>query len=130
MGVLVGDDDVGIGVSSEVNVVRDVGERRECLKKALNLSEEGLEAAQVKELGDFLLSSDDLFSLGEDVLGYASLVRHRVDTGDHPPIKQPPRHLPFSQREVVSGLIDDMMKKGVIQPSASAWASPIVLVLK
>ncbi len=58
-----------------------------------------------------------------------SLVRHKVDTGDHPPIKQPPRRLP----EVISDLVDlveDMMEKGIIQPSTSAWASPIVLVPK
>ena len=27
-------------------------------------------------------------------------------------------------------LIDEMMRKGVVQPSTSAWASPIVLVPK
>ena len=86
--------------------------------------------AQLKELERFLIDSNDVFSLHEDDLGYTSLVQHRMDTGDHTPIKQSPRRLPFSQRETVSSLIDDMMKKGIIQPSASAWASPIVLVPK
>ena len=45
-------------------------------------------------------------------------------------MKQLPQHLPFSRREKVAELIDKMMRKGVVQPSTSAWASPIVLVPK
>jgi len=58
------------------------------------------------------------------------LVQHRVDTGGYPAIKQLPRRMPFSQREKVAELVKDMLEKGVIQPSTSAWASPIVLVPK
>ena len=33
-------------------------------------------------------------------------------------------------REKISQMIDDMLEKGIIQPSSSPWASPIVLVPK
>ena len=33
-------------------------------------------------------------------------------------------------REKISQMIDDMFEKGIIQPSSSPWASPIVLVPK
>ena len=116
---------------SEVNAVRiGGGDRRGSLRKVLNIPGEDLEPAQVKELEEFLSSFDDVFSLDEDDLGHTSLVRHQVDTGDSPPIKQAPRRIPFSRRQVVADLIDDMMEKGVVQPSTSAWASPIVLVPK
>ena len=58
------------------------------------------------------------------------MVQRTIDTGDHPPIKQQPCRTPFVQREKISKLIDDMQQRGVIQPSASAWASPIVIVPK
>ena len=40
------------------------------------------------------------------------------------------RRTPFIQREKISNLIEDMQQRGVIQPSASALASPIVIVPK
>ena len=100
------------------------------LKKLLNLPPDGLEPLQKQELEEFLLSSEQAFSLDEDDLGRTFLVHHKVDTGDSPPIKQAPRRIPFSRRKVVEELIADMKKKGIIQPSVSAWASPIVLVPK
>ena len=54
----------------------------------------------------------------------------KIETGEAAPVKQPPHHIPFLQRGKVAKLMKDMTKKGVIQPSTSAWASPIVLVLK
>ena len=103
---------------SEVNAVRiGGGDRTGSLRKVLNIPGEDLEPAQVKELEEFLSSFDDVFSLDEDDLGHTSLVRHQVDTGDSPPIKQAPRRIPFSRRQVVADLIDDMMEKGVVQPS-------------
>ena len=38
--------------------------------------------------------------------------------------------MPFIRRSKVVELIDDMTDKGIVQPSTSAWASPIVLVPK
>ena len=71
-----------------------------------------------------------MFALDNTELGHTSLVQHRVDTGDHPPVKQLPRRLPFSRREKVTEFIDEMMRPGVVQPSTSVWANPIVLVPK
>ncbi|GFV61212.1 retrovirus-related Pol polyprotein from transposon 17.6 [Trichonephila clavipes] len=58
------------------------------------------------------------------------LTKHRIDTGEHPPIKQHPRRLPFAKQEEVQKLIKDMKNNDVIEPSSSPWASPIVLVRK
>ena len=58
------------------------------------------------------------------------VVTHRIDTGDSPPIKQPPRRLSFALRHQLCQLMEDMLVRGVITHSLSPWASPVVLVAK
>ena len=70
------------------------------------------------------------FEGGEFGLGQTSLVKHKINTGDHPPIKVPPRRLGWAQNRALSEEVDKMMAKGVIEPSDSPWSSPPVLVKK
>ena len=63
-------------------------------------------------------------------LGKTSLVQHQIHTGDHAPIKQRPRREPLGMQGVVKQELDKMLEKGIIEPSTSAWGSPIVLVRK
>ena len=46
------------------------------------------------------------------------------------PVRQKSYRIPYSKREVVREELDHMLQNGVIQPSTSPWASPIVLVQK
>ena len=85
--------------SGSINVVTSDADRRDEMKKFLNLPEQGLSEPEVKELERFLLGSYDVFSLDDDDLGHTSPVQHHVDTGDYARIKQPPCRLPFSRRE-------------------------------
>ena len=57
-------------------------------------------------------------------------MQHRINTGPANPIRQPPRRLPFGKREVEKQELEKMLKRNVIEPSNSAWSSPIVLVSK
>jgi hypothetical protein len=70
------------------------------------------------------------FEGGKYGLGVTHLVSHRIDTGDHPPIKIPPRRMGPEQRKIVDEEVDKMLKKGVIEPSDSPWSFPPVLVKK
>ena len=74
-----------------------------------------------------LLCYADVF---EHSLGHTTAVRHKINTGDSPPIHQRPRRLPYAYRKETDDQIRDMLDQGVIQPSISPWASPIVLVRK
>ena len=49
---------------------------------------------------------------------------------DCKPIRQKPYRLPFQKRETVESAVQEMQKEGIIRPSDSPWASPIVLVGK
>lgn len=72
----------------------------------------------------------DIFAVQPDELGRTNIVQHHIETGNHPPIRSRPYRVPHAQREVIDKHIDDMLHRNVIQPSASPWASPVVLVLK
>ena len=67
----------------------------------------------------------DLFALDPSELGTTDVVTHSIDTGDHRPVRQQPRPTPFTLRERVDKMIK-MLEQGVIEPSSSPWASPII----
>lgn len=70
------------------------------------------------------------FALRDGERGETDLARFNIDTGDAPPKKQLSRRIPFAVGVEVSKQIEEMESSGVIRPSSSAWATPIVLVQK
>ncbi|GBL72307.1 Transposon Ty3-I Gag-Pol polyprotein [Araneus ventricosus] len=58
------------------------------------------------------------------------MTQHRINTGDHPPIKQYPRCLPLARKEEADHLVEEMVDNGIIEESSDPWASLIVLVKK
>ncbi|GFR27698.1 transposon Ty3-I Gag-Pol polyprotein, partial [Trichonephila clavata] len=70
---------------------------------------------------------EELFSCTSSDLGRTKLAQHRIETGNHSPIKQNPRRLPIAKTTEVKDLLRDMQERDVIEPSSSPWASPIVL---
>ena len=63
-------------------------------------------------------------------VGRTDLVQLMINTGEHAPVKQTPRRIPFSLRKKVREMVDEMLDKGIVEHSLSPWASPIVLVSK
>ena len=72
----------------------------------------------------------DVFSRDDRDIGRTDLVQHHVDTGDAKPIKQSPRRLPPGHRRELEKQVLDLLDRGLIEPSDSPWASPIVMVKK
>ncbi|XP_064399260.1 uncharacterized protein LOC135345747 [Halichondria panicea] len=62
--------------------------------------------------------------------GRTSLTEHRIITGDARPIRLPPYRIPHAHRDAVREEIGEMLEQGIIEPSSSAYGSPIVLVTK
>ncbi|GFX05700.1 retrovirus-related Pol polyprotein from transposon 412 [Trichonephila clavipes] len=89
-----------------------------------------LDKKQRCSAGEFIKEFQSQFSKTSDDFGRTRLMKHRIDTGENPPIKQHPRRLPFAKQEEVQKLIKDMKNNDVIEPSSSPWASPVVLVRK
>ena len=54
-----------------------------------------------------------------------------IETGDSPPVRQPPRRVPFARTTIsISEMVKEMMRNGVVEESSSPWASLMVLVKK
>ena len=62
--------------------------------------------------------------------GRTTIVQHSIHVGDAAPIRQRPYRIPYSCRKMVKRELDEILASGVIRPSTSPWASPIVLVEK
>ena len=77
-----------------------------------------------------LLSYSDVIASSTADLGRTDRLQHSIHTGDAPPIRQSVRRVPPQRREEVRKLLDDMLEGGVVEPSTSPWAAPIVLVRK
>ena len=85
---------------------------------------------QKEQLFQLLLAYADIFATSTTDYGHTRELQHTIHTGDHPPIRQRVRRLPPHKREEVRELLKQMQQRGVIRPSSSPWASPIVLVTK
>ena len=105
-------------------------ERRKQLPEKLSLQDTGTLREEEQLLIDLVSKFADIFALCSSELGQTTVVEHHIDTGDHRPVRQPPRRVPFALRETVAKLVEEMLDQGVIVPSSSPWASPIVLVMK
>ena len=57
-------------------------------------------------------------------------VKMGIDTGDHPPIGTYPYPIPDKARPMVEKEIEKRKSLGIIEPSKSAWTSPIVPIKK
>ena len=90
----------------------------------------GLDSHQKGQLHSLLCDFASLFSTGAQDLGRTDQVQHRIHTGDATPIRQPARRLPPTKMKEAMKAVDDMYQEGIIEPSSSPWASPIVLVKK
>ena len=70
------------------------------------------------------------FARGKYDLGRTNLAQHKIPTGDALPIRQRPRRLPLAKKTDCQEEVKKMLDMGVITPSESPWASPVVMVRK
>ena len=100
------------------------------LSDLLERSSNHLSESEKQDLVRTLNKYQDVFSRSSEDIGRTDLVQHSINTRDTPPIRQPPRRLPLGKRQTEKEEINKMLQRGVIEPSNSAWASPVVLVTK
>ena len=60
-----------------------------------------------------------MLALEEGEHGGVKEVQNEIVTGDSPPVRQPVRRVIFALREIVAGLVDEMLSGGVVKESTS-----------
>ena len=85
------------------------------------------QAAQVKQI---LIEFSDIFSTHELDIGCYTGTTHRIDTKDALPVRQRMRRTAINFQDEEEKHLRKLLDIGVIEPSTSEWASPVVLVRK
>lgn len=102
----------------KINSGSTVGE----VKLAPSLTQE-----QVTQLKVILMQFQTIFS---NLPGKTNLYQHRIDTGEASPIAVPPYRVTGPNAAHIKREVEEMLDLGLIVPSESAWAAPVVLVPK
>lgn len=77
-----------------------------------------------------LVKRQGVFAANEEDFGHTRLVQHQIPTSNAPPIRQRYRPVPPTLYPDLRNLLQGVIDSGVVQESASPWASPVVLVRK
>ncbi|KAL6418355.1 hypothetical protein ACFW04_012190 [Cataglyphis niger] len=80
-----------------------------------------------EKLQEFLRKEFEKF---EGVQGPTNKIQHRIRLKNDSPIKQRYRPRNPAMQAIIDQEVEDMEAAGVIEPSTSAWSSPVVLVKK
>jgi transposase InsO family protein len=90
-----------------------------------------LSEAQSRQLVRLLLRYEARFSPAKfNNAGGATFTPVNLDTGKAAPRSRPPYRSALKHRELESKCVEQMLEQGVIRPSKSPWAAPVVIVTK
>ncbi|GBN42393.1 hypothetical protein AVEN_108513-1 [Araneus ventricosus] len=76
---------------------------------------EGLNEEQRIAVKELLQEFQNLFSASDSDVGRCNMTQHRINTGNHPPIKQYPIRLPIVKKEEADRLVKEMVDNGIIE---------------
>ena len=85
-----------------------------------------LEPGEKEQFFLLLMENADIFAISKSDLGRTNTFRHYINTGTGNAPHPSDRLFIHSLQE----LLDGMLQNGVVQPTSSPWAFPIVLVRK
>ena len=86
--------------------------------------------ADRRRILELLQAHSHMFAENDLELGTTHLMEFRIDTEDNPPFRMRPYRPAWTQKKIIEEHIQNMLDAGVISPSCSPYASPIILVPK
>jgi hypothetical protein len=93
------------------------------IKFGKNLNEQ-----QQSRLIKLIKSKHEAFQMCESDIGLTNLIEHKIDTGNHSPIKQRQHRLPQALHGEVEKQVKELLDADIIQKSESPWASPLLII--
>ena len=95
-----------------------------------NIENPTLTREDVAKFIAFLMKNKKVFASTLARLGYATEYQHSIETNDAKPVSlRFYRTSPKIQKEI-DAQIEELLRHGIIEPSTSAWSSPVVMVRK
>lgn len=106
------------------------GRRKDLEAKGISLADAVLQGQELEHLICLLHENMDIMATSLAELSGTNLMRHRIETGDSPPMqKRAYRQSPQDTAEI-SRQTKEMLEGGIIREADSPWSSPVLLVSK
>lgn len=112
-----------------IGMLRGGATEEEFKEEALDINP-NLTPERRKELVTLLREFKDRFAWNKDQIGRTNVCELSLPLTSTEPVHQPPYRVSHREREIIRQQVDDMLRRGVIRESSSAYASPVVLVRK
>lgn len=100
------------------------------LQDLLKRSKTHLDEEQIDQLGQLMVKFQNTFSKNDLDIGHFTKIEYRVDTADVLHTKEGIRRTPLGFEKEEEEHLQDLLNKGVIQPSSSEWAAASVICRK
>ena len=120
------DEKSEVGDGNSLDPIPMMGLNRKEFPKDTHISQD-ITPTQRKELADLCSRSSDILS---DLPGVTDLIECGIRQESNKPVQVRQYALPHSKVKVIGEEVDAMLKLGVIEPAASPYNAPVVLVQK
>ena len=84
----------------------------------------------IEETRKILMDHQSVFAHDDSNLQCIKGVEHRLELTDYTPLRQRPYKTDAKSQEIIDEIVVGLLENGIIEPSNSDWASPVLLVLK
>ena len=115
--------------TSNSNTDDEIAKLKEAIP-LLNIDLTPFDSNDATDIAKLLLRYAHIFDTNHSRYGAAKGVEHVIKTPNAQPISQVPHRVSPAERQIINKMTNEMLTSGVIQPSTSPWASPVVLVKK